>query len=479
MEVVIIRPVIMSGGAGTRLWPLSRQTFPKQLLPIVAEESMLQATAARVLGPAFALPIIVAGEEHRFFVKRQLEDAGLGVAAILLEPFGRNTAAAAALAAQWTLAKGEDEILLLMPSDHVVNDVGAFHAAIQRGLIAAQEGHIVTFGVRPDEPNTQYGYIEFADLEDKIGGVHRITRFVEKPDEQRAREYFESGRFAWNSGIFLFKASAFLEEMSRQLPESFEAIGRAMNAPEKDGLFIRPDPDSFAAAQNISIDHGIMEKTDRGVVLPVDMGWSDVGSWQALWKISPSDDQNNVLQGDVLALDSRNSLIRSHDGGLVTAIGLDGMAVVAVRDAIFVAPLERAADVKLLVDQLQSQGRDCVATPAKVARPWGSYESIDQGPRFQIKRIIVGAGERLSLQKHYHRSEHWIVVQGTAEVTVGDAVTVLQENQSTYIPAGTTHRLANPGKVPLELIEVQCGPYLGEDDIVRFDDQYGRADRPS
>ena len=436
---------------------------------------MLQATAARVQGPAFSSPIIVAGEEHRFFVKRQLEDAGLRVDAILLEPFGRNTAAAAALAAQWTLAEGADDLLLLMPSDHVVKDVRAFHEAIESATIAAEAGHIVTFGVRPDEPNTQYGYIELADPEEKLGGAHRIAKFVEKPDEQRAREYLESGRFVWNSGIFLFKASAFLDEMRRHLPDSLEAITGSMSSPEKDGLFIRPDPDAFAGAKNISIDHGIMEKTDRGVVVPVDMGWSDVGSWQALWKISPSDGQNNVLQGDVLALDSRNSLVRSDNGGLVTAIGLDGMAVIAVRDAVFVAPLERAADVRLLVDRLQDQGRDCVATPAKVARPWGSYESVDQGPRFQIKRIIVSPGERLSLQKHYHRSEHWVVVQGTAEVTVGESVSVLQENQSTYIPAGTTHRLANPGKVPLELIEVQCGPYLGEDDIVRFDDQYGRA----
>jgi mannose-1-phosphate guanylyltransferase/mannose-6-phosphate isomerase len=458
-----------------RLWPLSRQTFPKQLLPIVAEESMLQVTAARVLGAPFSRPIVVAGEEHRFFVKRQLEDAGLEVEAILLEPFGRNTAAAAALAAHWALAEGQDEILLLMPSDHVVEDVNAFHEAVRKGIVAAESGDLVTFGVRPDSPNTQYGYIEVGDPEENIRGAHRVSRFVEKPDEQRAREYFESGRFVWNSGIFLFKASVFVEEMRRHLPESLEAISRAMASPKKDGLFARPDPKAFAAAQNISIDHGIMEKTERCVVVPLDMGWSDVGSWQALWNISPRDAQNNVLQGDVLAMDCRNSLVRSYDGGLIAAVGLDGMAVIAVRDAIFVSPLDRASDVKLLVEQLQHQARDCVSSPAKVARPWGSFELLDQGPRFQIKRIVVGAGERLSLQKHFHRSEHWVVVQGTAEVTVGEAVSLLQENQSTYIPAGTTHRLANPGKVPLELIEVQCGAYLGEDDIVRLDDEYGRS----
>ena len=464
----------MSGGAGTRLWPLSRQTFPKQLLPIVGQESMLQVTARRVLGAPFSRPIIVAGEEHRFFVKRQLENAGLAVDVIILEPFGRNTAAAAALAAHWVLTEGEDEILLLMPSDHVVEDVSAFHEVVRQAVPAAERGDLVTFGVRPDTPNTQYGYIEFGAPEQDLSGVHRVSRFVEKPDEARAREFVESGRFTWNAGIFLFKASVFLEEMRRHLPESLGAIAQAMAAPKKDGLFLRPDPTPFAAAENISIDHAIMEKTDRCVVVPVDMGWSDVGSWETLWKISPHDDQNNVVEGDVLALDCRNSLVRNHDGPLVTAIGLDGIAVIAVRDAIFVSPLERAADVKLVVDELQGQGRDCVASPAKVARPWGSYESLGEGPRFQIKRIVVDPGERLSLQKHYHRSEHWVVVQGTAEVTLGDTVSLLQENQSTYIPAGTTHRLANPGKVRLELIEVQCGAYLGEDDIVRLDDQYGR-----
>lgn len=465
----------MSGGAGTRLWPLSRQTFPKQLLPIVGRESMLQSAARRVLGAPFSRPVIVAGEEHRFFVKRQLESDGLGVDAILLEPFGRNTAAAAALAAHWVLAQGEDEILLLMPSDHVVENVQAFHEAIRTGIPAAERGDLVTFGVRPDSPNSQYGYIELGDPEEDLSGVYRVSRFVEKPDEERAREYLESGRFAWNSGIFLFKASVLLDEMRQHLPEGLAAISQAMASSEADGLFTRPDPAHFAAAPNISLDHGILEKTDRCVVVPVDMGWSDVGSWEALWKISPHDGQNNVVQGDVLAMDCRNSLVRSHDGGLVTAVGLDGMAVIAVRDAIFVSPLDRAADVKLLVDELQDRGSDHVASPAKVARPWGWYESLDEGPRFQIKRILVSPGERISLQKHYHRAEHWVVVRGTAEVTVGDTVSLLQENQSTYIPAGTVHRLANPGKVPLELIEVQCGAYLGEDDIVRLDDEYGRS----
>jgi mannose-1-phosphate guanylyltransferase/mannose-6-phosphate isomerase len=296
----------MSGGAGTRLWPLSRQTFPKQLLPIAAEASMLQATAARVVGAAFSPPIIVASEEHRFFVKRQLEEAGFKVDAILLEPFGRNTATVAALAACWSLAKGEDEILLLMPSDHVIKNVGAFHQAIQTGLPAARDGNLVTFGIRPDEANTQYGYIEFADDAQGDGGVHRVLQFIEKPDEQHAREYVASSRFAWNSGIFLFRASVLIDEMQRHLPESLDAIRRSMNAPERDGLFVRPDQLAFADAQNISIDRGIMEKTERALVVPVEMGWSDVGSWDALWKHSPGDEHNNVVHGDVLALDTHN-----------------------------------------------------------------------------------------------------------------------------------------------------------------------------
>lgn len=436
---------------------------------------MLQATARRLVGGAFSRPIIVAGEEHRFFIKRQLEEADLMVEAIVLEPFGRNTAAAAALAAHWVMAEGHDEILLLTPSDHLVEDVHTFHEAVRHAIPAAERGDLVTFGTRPDSPNTQYGYIEVGEPEKDLSGVYRVSSFVEKPDEARAREYVESGRFAWNAGIFLFKASVLLEEMRRHLPESLQAISQAMALPVRDGVFIRPDPKAFAAADDVSIDHGIMEKTERSVVVPVEMGWSDVGSWEALWKVSKHDSDNNLIQGEILALDCRNSLIRSQDGGLVTAVGLDGMAVIAVRDAIFVSPLDRAADVKLLVDKLQDEGRACVDTPAQVARPWGSYESLDEGPRFQIKRIFVRPGQRLSLQKHYHRSEHWVVVQGTAEVTIGDTVSLLQENQSTYIPAGTTHRLANPGKVPLELIEVQCGAYFGEDDIVRLDDQYGRS----
>lgn len=471
----IIRPVILCGGAGTRLWPLSRQQFPKQLLALIGADSLLQQTAARVAGKAFAPALIVSGEDQRFFIKRQLEEAGARVEAILLEPAARNTSSAAALAAAWLTSSGRDELLLLMPSDHAIADPAAFVAAIEAGASPAEQGAIVTFGVRPSEPNTQYGYIE-ADTTAPAGkGAFPVARFAEKPDADTAAEFVASGRFYWNAGIFLVKASTLLDEMRQFLPASLESIVRAVRGASVDGLFVRPGGEAFAAAQNVSIDHGIMEKTARGMVVPVDMGWSDVGSWDAVWKLGDKDPQGNVTLGDVVARDTSNSLIRSEGKALLATVGIDNMAIVAVGDAIFVAPLDRASEVKDLVDGLRQEGRECVLLPAKVARPWGSYESIGDGPRFQVKHIVVDPGETLSLQMHHHRSEHWVIVRGSAEVTVGEQVSILQENQSTYIPAGTRHRLANPGKVPLELIEVQCGPYLGEDDIVRFEDQYGRA----
>jgi mannose-1-phosphate guanylyltransferase/mannose-6-phosphate isomerase len=438
---------------------------------------MLQATAARVGDAELFLPLlIVGGEDHRFFIKRQLADIGARVDAILLEPAGRNTAAAAALAALWATAKSGslDELMLLMPSDHVVRDVGAFHRAVRAGIPAAERDGLVTFGVTPHEPNTQYGYIEMGEPAEAFDGVAHIARFVEKPDRDQAQTYLDSGRFAWNSGIFLFRASALLEEMERLLPDSLATLRRSMEAPDRDDLFVRPEPQSFAAADDISIDHGIMEKTDRGFVVPIDMQWSDVGSWAALWQISQADPAGNVRSGDTLAVDCRNTLLRNDGNGLLAAVGLEGIAVVAVRDAVFVAPMDRASEVKDLVAELTAAKRSCVDMPVKVERPWGSYEGVQQGPGFQIKLLIVDPGQRLSLQRHQHRSEHWVVVRGTAEVTVGDEVSLLEANQSTYIPAGTVHRLANPGPDPLELVEVQCGTYLGEDDIERLDDAYGR-----
>jgi len=473
-----IRPVILCGGAGTRLWPVSRQTFPKQLLPVTGDHSLLQQTSTRLTGKQFSPAILVSGEDQRFFIKRQLQLAGAAVEAILLEPSARNTAAAATLAAAWVRSNGRDEVLLLMPSDHVIGDGEAFMSAIQTGLAHAENGEIVTFGAHPTEPNTQYGYIEADDSDPSAGGVFPIARFVEKPNAEKAAEYVATGRFFWNSGIFLLKASTLLDEMRQFLPTSLEAISRSVAEATTDDLFFRPEATSFVQAENISIDHGIMEHTTRGVIVPVQMNWSDVGSWDAVWKLGKKDNSNNVTQGDVVALDTKDSLVRNDGKALVATLGLEKMAVVAVRDAVFVAPMDRVAEVRDLVDSLRSEDRQCVVMPAKVARPWGTYETVADGPRFQVKHIVVDPGERLSLQMHYHRSEHWVVVHGSAEVTVGDKVTILQENESTYIPAGTQHRLANPGKVPLELVEIQCGTYLGEDDIVRFDDQYGRADPP-
>lgn len=474
---VIVRPVILCGGAGTRLWPVSRQLFPKQLLPLMGDRSLLQQTAGRLPAPLFEPAVIVSSEDQRFFIKRQLEAAGAPVEAILLEPVARNTAAAAAFAAAWLERAGRDELMLVMPSDHVIVDVDAFLAAVRTGTPHAENGAIVTFGAKPTEPNTQYGYIEADTGRSFADGASPIARFVEKPDAATAARYVESGRFFWNSGIFLMKAQTLLDEMREFLPESLDAIVSAARQATVDGLFVRPDAEAFGQAQNISIDHGVMEKTARGVVVPVEMQWSDVGAWDAVWKLSAKDPAGNATSGDIIAVDTRNSLLRSEGQAVLATIGLEGMAVIAVRDAVLVAPLDRVAEVKELVETLKAQDRDCALTPPKVARPWGSYETIGDGPRFQVKHIIVDPGETLSLQMHFHRSEHWVVVRGSAQVTVGDEVSILQENESTYIPAGTRHRLANPGKVPLELVEIQCGPYLGEDDILRFDDQYGRAEK--
>lgn len=470
-----IRPVILSGGAGTRLWPVSRETFPKQLLPITADLSMLQQTALRLSGPAFRPALVVGSEDQRFFIKRQLDQCGADVGAILLEPAGRNTAAAAAFAAEWICGLGEDEILLLMPSDHVIGDSDAFRAAIDKGISQAKSGAIVLFGAEPAGANTQYGYIEIDREKEPADGVFGIIKFTEKPDAATAADYVQSGRHLWNSGIFLVRASILIEEMHRFLPQSMESIKLSVANAAVDGIFVRPDANAFEKAENISIDHGVIERTSRGVVVPMAMNWSDVGSWSAVWELGAKDADNNVFRGDVVAIDTRNSLLRTDGPALIAAVGVSDTVVVATRDAIFVAPIERASEVKALVAALKLQDRSCVNTPPKVARPWGSYETVGSGQRFQTKHIIVDPGQTLSLQMHYHRSEHWIVVRGTAQVTVGDREWLLQENESTYIPAGTKHRLSNPGKVPLELVEVQCGPYLGEDDITRFNDDYGRV----
>jgi mannose-1-phosphate guanylyltransferase / mannose-6-phosphate isomerase len=468
----MIRPVILSGGGGTRLWPLSRAGNPKQFLPLLGDDSLLQATVQRCQGPKFQPPLISTGEEQRFFVVDQLQEMGVTPAAILLEPLARNTAPAIAAAACWAIGRGEDDPLLVMPSDHLIEDADAFDAAIEAAIPAARDGQLLTFGIRPMRPHTGYGYIQAADAGSE---VRRVERFVEKPSAELAEQFLEDGSYFWNSGIFLFRPSAYLRELEQHAPDVARHVRAAMVTATCDGIFIRPDPEAFAASPNISVDYAVMERSDQVLVVPVTFDWSDVGSWEAVRELLAHDEQGNVLKGDVLAVDVRESLIRSEADVTVAAIGLDRMIFVITDDAAVIAPLDRAQDVKKVVESLRERAHPRADEPARVYRPWGTYQTMDRGDRFQTKRIIVKPGAKLSLQKHHHRSEHWIVVTGTAEVTVGDETRLLQENESTFIPAGTAHRLANPGKVPLHLIEVQCGPYLGEDDIVRLDDEYGRS----
>ncbi|WP_313220025.1 mannose-1-phosphate guanylyltransferase/mannose-6-phosphate isomerase [Stenotrophomonas sp.] len=464
-----ILPVILSGGSGTRLWPLSREAYPKQFLPLVGDVTMLQATWNRVAAIAGKAPIVVANQEHRFMAAEQLRECNVTPQALILEPIGRNTAPAIAIAALQALATGEDALLLVLPSDHVVRDDAAFHAAVGQAAIAADAGKLVTFGIVPTAPETGYGYIKA-----QAGvGVRAVDRFVEKPDLATAQQYVASGEYYWNSGMFLFKASRYLEELEALQPAILSACRTALDKASRDTDFIRLDADAFAASPNDSIDYAVMEKTADAAVVPLDAGWNDVGSWSALWEVSDKDADGNACHGDVIALDCRNSY--AYGTRLIAMVGLQDVVVVETDDAVFVGHKDRVQDVKEIVGQIKRDGRSEAAAHRKVYRPWGAYDSIDNGARFQVKRITVKPGATLSLQMHHHRAEHWIVVSGTAEVTRGDDVILLTENQSTYIPLGVTHRLKNPGKLPLELIEVQSGSYLGEDDIVRFEDQYGRA----
>lgn len=470
----LIRPVILCGGSGTRLWPLSRSLYPKQLCPVSRSDTMLQATVERARDAMFSDPVVVAREDHGFLVKDQIEAINASCAAIILEPEGRNTAPAIALAAHWALQFDPDEVLLVMPCDHVIGDKAAFARSVAEALPAAQAGSLVTFGITPSRPETGYGYIEAGDCQGGASDVLPVVRFVEKPGSAAAADFCSSGRYFWNGGIFMFRASTVLEELVRLAPAIAESCARSMASSAREDPFIRPAADQFLECPSISIDYAVMEKTDRAVVMPSKMQWSDVGSWAALWEISDKDADDNAVQGDVIAIDCRGSLLRSDGSTTIAAVGLDELVVVATSDAVLVVPRERSQDTRLLVEAMKASGRDKHSVHPQVHRPWGSYETMDQGDRFQTKRIIVKPGQRLSLQRHHQRSEHWIVVRGTALATVDGDARLLQENDSTYIPAGSVHRLENPGKIPLHLIEVQCGPYLGEDDIVRLEDDYGR-----
>lgn len=464
-----IQPVILSGGSGTRLWPLSREAYPKQFLPLAGELTMLQATWQRVAQIAARGPLVIANEEHRFVAAEQLQQVGAQPAAIILEPMGRNTAPAIAVAALEATRDGDDALLLVLPSDHVITDEAAFRSAVQAAADAAEAGKLVTFGIVPTGPETGYGYIKAADGQ----GLRAVERFVEKPDLDTATGYVSSGQYYWNSGMFLFKASRYLQELERFQPAMLAGSRQAWQQARRDADFTRLDKDAFTAVPSDSIDYAVMEKTADAVVIPLDAGWNDVGSWTALRDVSQQDGDGNAHQGDVIAIDCRNTY--AYGQRLVAMVGLDDVIVVETDDAVLVGKADRMQEVKTVVAQLKAEGRSEATWHRKVYRPWGAYDSIDNGERFQVKRITVKPGGTLSLQMHHHRAEHWIVVSGTAEVTRGDEVILLSENQSTYIPLGVTHRLRNPGKLPLELIEVQSGSYLGEDDIVRFEDTYGRS----
>ncbi|UZJ45278.1 mannose-1-phosphate guanylyltransferase/mannose-6-phosphate isomerase [Marinimicrobium sp. C6131] len=470
----MILPVVLAGGSGTRLWPLSRTHYPKQLLKLFGDATMLQQTLQRLEGlEGLGDPLVVCNEEHRFMVAEQLQEIGQHQATILLEPVGRNTAPALALAALHACELEDDPKLLVLAADHIIRDVQAFRSAVQVALVSAAKGKLVTFGIRPTCPETGYGYIKTSEQPD-VEGAHQVEQFVEKPDLATAERYLEQGGFYWNSGMFVFRAQPFLDELRRYSPQVVEAVEAAYREAVKDMDFVRTSAEAFARAPEISVDYAVMEQSDNVVCVPMDAGWSDVGSWQSYWELSEKDERGNSLVGDVFDFGSRDTLVYSRDK-LVATLGVDNLMVVSTPDAVLVADKNAAQDVKRIISLLRERGRSEHLQHREVYRPWGCYDSVDQGTRYQVKRIRVKPGASLSSQMHHHRAEHWVVVKGTAKVEKGDETLLLSENESTFIPLGTRHRLSNPGKIPLELIEVQSGAYLGEDDIVRFDDHYGRA----
>ncbi len=468
----MLTPVLLSGGVGSRLWPVSREAHPKQFQPLAGELSMLQETLRRTAGLQATAPVVVCNEEHRFMVAEQLRQIDIHPGALILEPQGRNTAPAVALAALQVITADPDALLLVLPADHLIQNVQAFVDAVGVAIPAAREGRLMTFGVVPASPETGYGYIKCGAA---LGSdMYDLERFVEKPDAATAQAYLDSGGYLWNSGMFLLRAATYLEQLGQHAPQILACCRKAMDMASTDLDFVRPDAEAFDECPSDSIDYAVMEKTDAGAVVSLDCGWSDVGAWSALWDVGQRDADGNVCVGDVILDNCSGSYFRS-ESRLVAATGVENLVVVETADAILVADRSKVQDVKRIVNRLKEQRRPEVSLHRRVYRPWGSYESLVVADRFQVKRIVVNPGQTLSLQMHHHRAEHWIVVHGTAEVTCEDKVFMLGEDESTYIPLGHKHRLANPGRIPLELIEVQSGAYLGEDDIVRFEDVYGRS----
>jgi len=465
-------PVILSGGSGSRLWPLSRSMYPKQFLAMNSDYSMFQETLRRLEGLDHDAPIVVCNAEHRFLAAEKLRELGIPPDSIILEPMGRNTAPAIAVSALAALKKQDDPILLILPADHTIGDNRRFHDSIKKAEKLAQDGALVTFGIVPDQPHSGYGYIR-RGADEKDGGYH-VKAFVEKPDMETAQKFLKSGDYLWNSGMFMFRASRFLEELEKFQPEILHRATAAYDNAEADFDFTRLDKDKFAECPGISIDYAVMEHTRDARVVPLNAGWSDIGSWSSLWDVCEKDQDGNSLTGDIIAEDTRDCYIMA-ENKLVTTLGVEDLIIVDTKDALLVTPKGRSEDVKTIVDRLKAQDRPEALIHREVYRPWGKYDSIGFGDRDQVKRITVNPGAKLSLQMHHHRAEHWIVVKGSARVTKGEESFMLTENESTFIPTGTVHALENPGVIPLEMIEVQSGSYLGEDDIVRFEDKYGRA----
>ena len=468
-----MKPVVLAGGSGSRLWPKSRAALPKQFLALTSEQTMLQETLQRLDGSSAANPIVICNDAHRFLVAEQLRQMGGDHGGIILEPVGRNTAPAIALAALHAMQTDDDPVLLVLAADHLIKDSAGFQAAVSKANELAMDGNLVTFGIVPDQAHTGYGYIKGGEA---IGVGMKVDEFVEKPDLATAQQYVDSGNYFWNSGMFMFKASVYLAELKKHAPEIYSICEQAIASESKDLDFIRIDPEIFATCPDDSIDYAVMEKTALAAMVPLDAGWSDVGSWSSLWETADNKDENgNVIVGDAILEGVNNSYINAEER-LIAVVGLDDVVVVETKDAVMVANKNKVQDIKNVVNKLKAEQRPEFQFHREVFRPWGSYDSIDNGKRFQVKRITVKPGEKLSVQMHHHRAEHWIVVSGTANVTIGEKTQLVTENESVYIPIGDVHALENPGKIPLELIEVQSGAYLGEDDIVRFSDRYGRTE---